>query len=143
MLKEFREFALRGNVVDLAVGIIIGAAFTSIVTSLVDDIIMPPIGVVMGGIDFSDHFLPLTLADQTYPSLKAARDAGIPVIAYGSFINAIIKFLIVALALFLVVRQMNTLRRVVEGEATGTEKPLPADVVLLTEIRDLLKGRQP
>jgi large conductance mechanosensitive channel len=142
MLKEFREFALRGNVVDLAVGIIIGAAFTSIVTSLVDDIIMPPIGVLMGGIDFSDHFLPLTLAEQTYPSLKATRDAGVPVIAYGSFINAIIKFLIVAFALFLVVRQMNTLRRVVEGEATGQEKPLPADIVLLAEIRDLLKTQR-
>jgi large conductance mechanosensitive channel len=143
MLKEFREFALRSNVVDLAVGIIIGAAFTSIVTSLVDDIIMPPIGVLMGGIDFSDHFLPLTLAEQSYPSLKAARGAGIPVIAYGSFINAIIKFLIVAFALFLVVRQMNTLRRVVEGEATGQEKPLPADIVLLAEeIRDLLKTQR-
>lgn len=141
MLKEFREFALRGNVVDLAVGIIIGAAFTAIVTSLVDDILMPPIGVLMGGIDFSDYFLPLTLAEQSYPSLRAARDAGVPVIAYGSFINAVIKFVIVAFALFLVVRQMNHLRRMVEGDVTGKEKPLPADVVLLTEIRDLLKDR--
>ena len=98
MFKEFREFALKGSVVDLAVGIIIGAAFTAIVGSLVDDILMPPIGVVMGGLDFSEYYLPLTLSEQTYPSLQAARDAGVPVIAYGSFINAVIKFVIIAFA---------------------------------------------
>ncbi len=141
MLKEFREFALKGNAVDLAVGIIIGAAFTAIVTSLVDDILMPPIGVLMGGIDFSDRFLPLTLSNQTYPSLKAARDAGVPVIAYGSFINAVIKFVIVAWVLFLVVRQMNRLRRLVDGQATQKVPEIPADVALLAEIRDLLKAR--
>ena len=137
MLKEFKEFAMRGNVIDLAVGIIIGAAFTAIVGSLVDDILMPPIGVVMGGLDFSEYYLPLTLSEQTYPSLQAARDAGVPVIDYGSFINAVIKFVIIAFALFIIVKQMNRLRRMMERETAEA----PADVVLLTEIRDLLKGR--
>jgi large conductance mechanosensitive channel len=142
MLKEFREFALKGNVVDLAVGIIIGAAFTAIVGSLVDDILMPPLGVILGGLDFSEYYLPLTLAESAYPSLQAARDAGVPVIAYGSFINAVIKFLIVAFALFIIVKQMNRLRQMVEREAADAPAgpiPVPADLVLLAEIRDLLK----
>ena len=97
MLKEFKEFALKGNVLDLAVGIIIGAAFTVIVSSLVEDVIMPPIGVLLGGVDFSDWYLQLTNRDQTYPSLQAARAAGAAVIAFGAFLNATIRNLITAL----------------------------------------------
>ena len=101
-LKEFREFAVKGNVVDLAVGLIIGAAFGRIVSSLVDDVIMPPIGLLLGQVDFSDLFINLTGGD--YASLAAARAAGAPVIAYGSFINTIINFTIVAFAVFLLVK---------------------------------------
>ncbi|WP_349262494.1 large conductance mechanosensitive channel protein MscL [Geminicoccus sp.] len=144
MLQEFKEFALKGNVVDLAVGIIIGAAFTTIVTSLVDDIIMPPIGVLLGGIDFSEKYIQLTNWDQSYPSLRAARDAGTAVIGYGNFINAVIKFVIVAFALFIVIKQMNNLKRLTERKVEDAPKPaeVPADIALLSEIRDLLKGRQ-
>jgi large conductance mechanosensitive channel len=143
MLQEFKEFALKGNVVDLAVGIIIGAAFTGIVSSLVDDVLMPPIGVILGGIDFSDKYIQLTNLDQTYPSLAAARTAGASVIAYGNFINAVIKFIIVAFALFIIIKQMNNLKRMTERKVADEPKPaeVPADVALLTEIRDLLKGR--
>ena len=108
MLKEFREFAARGNVIDLAVGVIIGAAFGKIVTSAVNDLIMPPIGQVLGGVDFADLFVPLD--GGTYPSLEAAKAAAAPVIAYGQFINTIIEFLIVAFAVFLMVRQINRLK---------------------------------
>ena len=104
-LQEFKEFAMRGNVVDLAVGIVIGAAFGAIVNSLVNDVIMPPIGLVMGKVDFSDLFI--NLSSQDYPSLTAARAAGAPVIAYGSFINAVINFVIIAFAIFLVIKGMN------------------------------------
>ncbi len=143
MLKEFREFALKGNVVDLAVGIIIGAAFTGIVQSLVNDVIMPPIGVLMGGVDFSNYFLVLQSGDAP-PSLSAAKEAGVPVLAYGKFINAIINFAIVAWALFIVVRQMNALRRRFEAGQTEVPKEPPApprQEILLAEIRDLLKSR--
>ena len=146
MLQEFKEFALRGNVVDLAVGIIIGAAFTAIVTSLVDDVLMPPLGVLMGGLDFSNYFLPLTLSEQSYPSVPAARNAGVPVIAYGNFVNAVIKFVIVAFALFLVIKQMNNLKRLMERQqaaAPETAPVTPPEVVLLGEIRDLLKAQRP
>ncbi len=143
MLKEFKDFALKGNVLDLAVGIIIGAAFTAIVTSLVDDVIMPPLGVILGGVDFSDKYIQLTMRDQTFPSLAAARAAGAAVIAFGSFINAIIKFVIVAFALFMVIKQFNNLKKLIEKQeaVNETAAPLPADVVLLTEIRDLLAKR--
>ena len=146
MLKEFREFALKGNVLDMAVGIIIGAAFTAIVTSMVDDIIMPPIGVILGGVDFSDKYLQLTMRDVDYPSLKAAKDAGAAVFAYGNFINAIIKFVIVAFALFILIKQFNNLKRMLEkreaAQVAAAPPPAPsADVVLLTEIRDLLAKR--
>ena len=113
MLKEFREFAMRGNVVDMAVGIVIGGAFGTIVKSLVDDVLMPPIGLLLGGVDFSGFFI--TLADGNpagpYAFLSAARDAGAVTLRYGLFVNAIISFLIVAFALFMVVRAMNKLRR--------------------------------
>lgn len=135
MLKEFREFALRGNVVDLAVGLIIGAAFGAVVTSLVNDIIMPPIGMLLGGVNFNDLFI--ALDGQTYASLEAARLAGAPVIAYGAFVNTVINFLVVALAVFILVKQMN--RLVAKQDATPPETP--ADVLLLTEIRDLLQQR--
>lgn len=144
MLQEFKEFALKGNALDMAVGIIIGAAFTAIVTSLVEDVIMPPIGVILGGVDFSDYFLQLTKRDTLYPTLQAAREAGAAVLAFGSFVNAVIKFLIVAFAVFMLVKQFNNLKRMLEKqEAQKPAAPAapPADVLLLTEIRDLLKAR--
>ena len=109
MLKEFREFAMRGNVIDLAVGVIIGAAFGKIVSSLVADIIMPPIGMAMGGIDFSSLFV--SLNGQAYPSLAAAQEAGAPTINYGLFINNVIDFLIVAFVIFLLVRAINRMSK--------------------------------
>jgi large conductance mechanosensitive channel len=125
MLKEFREFAMRGNVVDLAVGIIIGAAFTSIVTSLVNDILMPPIGLLLAGINFKDLFI--SLNRQPYPSLEAAQAAGAPIIAYGQFINAVINFIIVAFVVFLIVRAINRMKSRQEGapEDAPTTKPCP------------------
>jgi large conductance mechanosensitive channel len=109
MLKEFREFIARGNVIDLAVGVIIGAAFGRIVTSLVEGVIMPPIGLLLGGVDFSDLFIVLDRT-QSPQSLAAAQEAGIPVIAYGRFINDVISFLIVALAVFVLVKQVNRIK---------------------------------
>jgi large conductance mechanosensitive channel len=134
-LKEFREFAVKGNVVDLAVGLIIGAAFGKIVSSLVDDVIMPPIGMLLGKVDFSDLFI--NLSGQDLASLAAAKAAGAPVIAYGSFINTVINFVIVAFAVFLLVKQINRLRRVVGLEEAAA--PPPRQEVLLEEIRDILK----
>jgi len=139
MFKEFREFALKGNMVDLAVGIIIGAAFGAIVSSLVDDIFMPVIGIIIGGIDFSTWFVPL--ADTkgiVYNTIDAAKEAGVPTLNIGLFINAVVKFVIVAFALFLVVKAMNALKRK-EAEKQDIPAGPPADIALLTEIRDLLK----
>lgn len=133
MLDEFKKFISRGNVVDLAVGIIIGAAFTAIVNSLVNDILMPPIGYIMGGIDFSDYFVSLT--GESYPSLAAAKEAGAATINYGLFINAIIKFFIVAWAVFILVKQVNRLH----WKKAAEPAPPPKQEVLLEEIRDLLK----
>jgi large conductance mechanosensitive channel len=138
MLKEFKEFALRGNVVDMAVGIIIGAAFSTIVKSLVDDIIMPPMGVVTGGVDFSNMFIPLN--GEHYDSLALARQAGAPTINYGIFINSVISFAIVAFVLFMVVKGMNQLRRKQEEEPAA-EPPPSREVQLLEEIRDALVKR--
>ncbi len=135
MLKEFKEFALRGNVVDMAVGIIIGAAFSTIVKSLVDDIIMPPIGVITGGVDFSNLFIPLN--GEHYDSLAQARQAGAPTLNYGLFINSVISFTIVAFVLFMVVKAMNQLRRKQEEEP-ASEPPPSREVQLLEEIRDAL-----
>ncbi len=138
MLREFKEFAVRGNVIDMAVGIIIGAAFTSIVKSLVDDIIMPPIGMAIGGIDFSDLFV--NLSGGEYESLVDAKAAGAATINYGVFINNIISFLIVAFAVFLLVKGINSLKR--KQEEAPAEAPPPAEeVILLREIRDALKSR--
>ena len=136
--QEFKEFAMRGNVVDLAVGLVIGAAFGAIVNSLVNDIIMPPIGLVMGNVDFSDLFI--NLSGQEYASLAAAREAGAPVIAYGAFINVVINFIIVAFAIFIVIKGMNRLRRKQEQAPAETPAP-PRQETLLEEIRDLLKAR--
>jgi large conductance mechanosensitive channel len=122
MLREFREFAARGNMVDLAVGLIIGAAFGAIVTSLVNDVLMPPIGLLLGGIDFSN--LVVNLSDRAYPSLQAARDAGAPVIAYGAFLNTVVTFVIVAFVVFQVVRMTNRVRRQ-EAPAPATTKACP------------------
>jgi large conductance mechanosensitive channel len=123
MLREFREFAMRGNVVDLAVGIIIGAAFGKIVTSLVNDVLMPPIGLVLGRVDFSNLFI--NLSGQPYASLAEAKAAGAPTINYGVFLNNVIDFSIVAFAIFLVVRFINQLRRQPEAAATPTTKECP------------------
>lgn len=139
MLKEFREFAVRGNVLDMAVGIIIGAAFTTIVRSAVDDVIMPPIGLMLGGVDFSDLYI--NLSGQTAESLAAAKEAGLPVIAYGLFINAVISFVIVAFVLFWIIRAMNMLKRREEAAPPPPAEP-PPEQVLLAEIRDLLKERR-
>jgi large conductance mechanosensitive channel len=138
ILKEFREFAMRGNVVDMAVGIIIGAAFGKIVSSLVDDMIMPPIGWLMGKVDFSDLFVNLTGED--YPSLAAAKQAGAPVIGYGVFINTVLHFVIVAFAVFLLIKWINRLRDMA-GNAAAEPPPPAQEVVLLEEIRDLLKQK--
>lgn len=122
MLQEFREFAMRGNVIDMAVGIIIGAAFGGIVTSLVNDVVMPPIGLLLGAVDFSDLFINLSATD--YPSLAAARDAGAPVIAYGAFVNTVINFLIVAFVIFMLIKQLNRLKKPAPA-AAPTSKDCP------------------
>jgi large conductance mechanosensitive channel len=135
MLHEFKQFAMRGNVVDLAVGLILGAAFTTIVNSLVSDLLMPPLGLVIGGIDFSNFFV--TLKGGPHETLEQAQKAGAVTLNYGLFVNAVIKFLIVSFAVFLLVKQVNRLKR--------TEAPPPAQPTrqeeLLAEIRDLLRNR--
>jgi large conductance mechanosensitive channel len=128
MLKEFKAFALRGNVVDLAIGIIIGGAFGKIVTSLVENVLMPPIGLLMGGVDFSDLLLTLK---------EATADAPAVVVSYGLFLNTIIDFAIVAFAIFILVKQMNKLKKTEEKAPTKTAE----DVLLLREIRDALKKK--
>ncbi len=141
MLKEFKEFALKGNVMDLAIGFIIGAAFTAIVSSLVDDIIMPPIGLVTGGVDFSQLFVVLD-GEGEFNTIEQAKEAGAVTWNIGLFINAVIKFLIVAFAVFLMVKAINRLTRKQEQKAPEVPKP-SEDVVLLREIRDLLARRSP
>ncbi|KMO33008.1 large-conductance mechanosensitive channel [Methylobacterium tarhaniae] len=136
MLEEFKKFALRGNVVDLAVGVVIGAAFGAIVTSLVQDVIMPAVGAITGGLDFSNYYLPLSAKVQSGMAYAEAKKQG-AVIGYGQFITVALNFLIVAFVLFLVIRAMNRLQRREE-----VAKEDPADVKLLTEIRDLLAARR-
>lgn len=124
MLKEFKEFAVRGNVMDMAIGIILGVAFGAIVTSLVNDIVMPPIGLLLGGVDFSSLFI--DLSGEAFASLEAARAAGAPVVAYGAFLATVLNFLIVAFVIFLVVKQMNRLKRGAEAPPPEpTEKECP------------------
>lgn len=139
MLREFREFAVKGNMLDMAVGIIIGTAFGAVVKSLVDDVLMPLISGIIGSPDFSNLFLLLrNPGGAAVTSVKAARDAGAVVLAYGLFLNAIIAFLGVAVALFFLVKAINRLRRE-EAAAPPPPAPPPDDVRLLTEIRDLLR----
>ena len=138
MFAEFKKFAMRGNVIDLAVGVVIGAAFGAVVASLVKDIIMPPIGYAMGGIDFSNFFV--TLKGPAAATLADAQKAGAVTINYGLFINTIINFLVVALALFVLIRGINRLQTQPPAEPEAAPPP-PEDVVLLREIRDLLKAR--
>ena len=138
MIKEFQEFVAKGNVIDLAVGIIIGGAFALIVSSLVEDLVMPVVGAIFGGFDFSNYFLPLS-SGVTATTLEAAREQG-AVLAYGNFITVLINFLILAWIIFLMVKAVNNLRRRLAAEEKVAEVPPapPADVQLLTEIRDLL-----
>ena len=142
MLKEFRDFAIRGNVIDLAIGVIIGAAFGAIVSSLVDDVFMPLIGLVLNGIDFTNLFVVLSNPKNVpVTSLAAAKDAGVATLNVGLFINAVVKFVIIAFVLFLVVKAANKMKRKQE-EAPATEPELPNDEKLLMEIRDLLQAKQ-
>lgn len=147
LISEFKEFAMKGNVVDLAVGVIIGAAFGKVVTSMVNDILMPPIGKVMGGVNFSDLFINLDRSATNsvggaITSLAEAKVAGAAVIAYGSFINTIIDFLIVAACIFAVVKVMNSMRRKKEAAPVPPPAVSSNEEKLLGEIRDLLKTRQ-
>ena len=140
MFSEFKKFIARGNVMDMAVGIIMGAAFTAIVKSMVDDFIMPIVGLFTGGIDFSSKFINLT--NEGYDTLKAAEEAGAATLNYGLFLNAVISFLIVAWVVFMLVKGVNKVKEMAEKEAAEeAAKPAKpaADIVLLTEIRDLLK----
>lgn len=143
MFKEFREFAIRGNVVDMAVGLIIGGAFGTIVTSLVNDVLMPPIGLMLGGVDFSNLFVVLkegSAAPGPYPSVAAAKAAGAVTVNIGLFINAIISFTIVAFAVFMVVKAVNAARRQPPPAEAVPPAPTPTEQ-LLGEIRDLLRAR--
>lgn len=139
ILKEFRAFAIKGNVIDLAVGVIIGAAFSKIVDSLVKDIIMPVVGVIFGGLDFADYYLPLNGQGRSLP-LEEARNAG-AVFAYGNFITILLNFLILAFIIFQMVRLINKARALALREDTEekTIAPPPEDVLLLREIRDALR----
>ena len=139
MLKEFKEFAMKGNVLDMAIGVIIGGAFGKIVSSLVSDVIMPPIGLLLGGVDFTGLFL--NLSGTAQPSLAAAKAAGAPTLNYGVFLQTVFDFIIIAFVIFLLVKQMNRLKK----EAPPAPPPPPPgptnEEKLLMEIRDALKGR--
>ena len=139
LFSEFKTFAMRGNVIDLAVGVIIGSAFTLIVNSLANDLITPPLGLLFGDTDFKDYYIVLRGAGP-YTSLTAAQEAGAVTLNYGLFLNAVIKFLVVAAALFLMLRQIN---RLIRPKPAGAEPPPPPaeDIVLLREIRDALRAR--
>lgn len=138
MLNEFKTFIARGNAIDLAVGVVIGAAFGKIVTSLVDDIIMPPIGLLLGRMDFTQYFI--SLDGKTYETLAAAKAAGAATLNYGAFITVIIQFLIIAWAVFMVVKGINALRRKEDDKPAAPPEP-SAEEKLLGEIRDLLRQK--
>ena len=143
MLKEFKEFAIKGNVLDMAVGIIIGAAFGTVVQSVVNDVLMPPIGLLLGGMDFTDLFVTLQqgAVPGPYATLTAAQEAGAVTINYGMFVNSVVSFLIVAWAVFMVVRSFNRMKKK-EEEAAPAAPPAPStEEKLLAEIRDLLKAQ--
>jgi large conductance mechanosensitive channel len=140
MLSEFKEFAVKGNVVDMAVGIIIGGAFGGIVTSLVNDVIMPPIGLVLGKVDFANLFI--DLSGKGFTALSEAKKAGAPVMAYGQFLNTVINFTILAFVIFLLIQAINRLRRQAAAAPPPPPAAPPPEEVLLREIRDLLaRGR--
>lgn len=140
MLKEFKEFAMRGNVLDMAIGVIIGGAFGKIVSSMVSDVLMPPLGLLMGKVDFSSLFI--NLSDTSHPSLVAAKAAGAPTLNYGVFLQSVFDFLIIAFVIFILVKQVNRFKK----ETVPPPPPPPpgptTEEKLLMEIRDLLKARQ-
>jgi len=138
MLEEFKKFAMRGNVVDMAVGIIIGGAFGKIVSSFVNDVIMPPIGMLMGNVDFGSLFI--NLSGTEYASLAAAEEAGAAVIRYGAFINTLLDFVIIAFAIFMAIKAMNKMQKQEEEAPPAPPEPSKEEV-LLTEIRDALTRR--
>ena len=142
MLNEFKEFAVKGNMLDMAVGIIVGAAFGTVVQSLVNDVLMPPVGMLLGGVDFTDLFVTIQpgTAPGPYATLAAAQEAGAVTVNYGLFVNSMVSFLIVAFVVFMVVRSFNRLRRQAEEQPEAPAAP-PKQEVLLGEIRDLLKAR--
>ena len=139
LMKEFKDFAMRGNVIDLAVGVIIGAAFGKIVDSLVKDIVMPVVGRLIGGVDFGQLYL--NLGSTAYETLDAAEKAGAPLIKYGAFINTTINFLIIAFAIFMAIKAINKLKRAEPPAPPAEPAPEPEDIKLLREIRDALKQR--
>ncbi|HME72384.1 MAG TPA: large conductance mechanosensitive channel protein MscL [Myxococcota bacterium] len=140
MLSEFKEFAVKGNVVDMAVGIVIGGAFGGIVTSLVNDVIMPPVGLLLGKVDFANLFI--DLSGKGFSALSEAKKAGAPVMAYGQFLNTIINFTILAFVIFLLIQGINRLKRQAAAAPPPAPAAPPAEEVLLREIRDLLaRGR--
>ncbi|MFN7114718.1 MAG: large conductance mechanosensitive channel protein MscL [Alphaproteobacteria bacterium] len=142
MIQEFKKFIMRGNVIDLAVGVIIGAAFGKIVASLVDDIIMPPLGLIVGKVDFSNFFIPLSLTDQEFNTIAEAKAAGVTTWNVGMFGNAMFNFLLVAFAIFFfIVKPINKLKQKEEDNAAKTPPAPPKSEVLLAEIRDLLKNK--
>ena len=138
MLDEFKNFAMRGNVVDMAVGIIIGASFGKIISSFVADVIMPPIGLLMGNVDFSQLFI--NLSDVPYQSLALAKEAGAPTINYGIFLNTVLDFIIIAFAIFMVIRGLAKMKKKEEEKPAEPEKP-SEEVQLLTDIREALRNR--
>jgi large conductance mechanosensitive channel len=142
ILKEFKDFAMRGNVTDMAIGIIIGAAFGKIVTSMVNDIIMPPLGLLIGKVNFTDLFV--ALDGNAYESLAKAKEVGAPILAYGNFIQTTFDFILVAFAIFMLIKGLNRLKKAEEKKAeVAPAPPQPTkEEVLLTEIRDLLKSKQ-
>jgi large conductance mechanosensitive channel len=140
LLSEFKSFAIKGNVVDLAVGVIIGAAFGKIVSSLVDDLAMPLLGAFLGSTDFTNHFIALgSVPEGTLATLAAHKAAGVPVLAYGNFITVALNFLILAAAIFLMVRQINRLKASQVPEPAAEPAPEPVETALLREIRDSLR----
>ena len=139
MLKEFKDFAMRGNVVDMAVGIIIGGAFGKIVSSFVKDVLMPPIGLALGNVDFSQLFVNLSAAG--HATLALAEEAGAPVLKYGAFIQTVVDFLIIAFAIFLVIKAMNSMKKKEEAAPPPAPPEPSGEEKLLTEIRDLLSTR--
>jgi len=140
MMQEFKEFAVKGNVIDLAVGVIIGGAFGKIVTSMVEDVIMPVVGMVFGKLDFSNLFVPLaTVPDGTARTLAAMKAAGVPVFAYGNFLTVALNFAILAFIIFLMIKQINRLKREAPPPPPAAPAPEPEDIALLREIRDSLK----